>query len=248
MNGLPSFAVTLLAVVVTSQAVASSFDKPANTQVVKLPADPDNPQAKPKRTCTTYADFMVKEVDLGETGAFELSIAPVHGPLPNCEKAIAHEAVIKPDTWSGYFSGAKGEYVFFDAEDGWNNGIPFAVFDAKTSRKLFSDTRKGDTYGAVELVNGGLVLRYRRVWLAPCSLMVNTQACWKKIVASTLLADSTRPDCSAAYHKEMERTPTFAKDIPTLPSVISYEAEARYEGGKLVVTPRPGSVECWLSD
>jgi hypothetical protein len=237
-----------LSVPATARAKSEHFDKPKDTQVVDLPADPANPQAKPKRTCTYYTDYLVKEVDLGEVGASELSIAAFHGEPPKCDKTIKHEAIIDPDIWSGYFSGAKADFVFFDAEDGWNGGMPFAVFSTTTGHKLFSDTRKGDGYNTIEAVNGGLVVHYRRVWLAPCSLMVSTKACWKKIAAATSLPEAARPDCSAAYKKEMERTPKFASDIPSLPTVISYEAEARYEGGKLNITPGPGKVECWLSD
>jgi hypothetical protein len=229
-------------------AAPSLFDTPKDTQVVKLPADPENPQAKPKRTCTYYPGFVVKEIDMGEVGAADLSITTISGEAPKCKRDIAHEVNIDPETWSGYFKGAKGDFVFFDGEDGWNGGMPFAVFSGKTGRKLFSDTRKGDTYAAIEAADGALTLRYRRVWLAPCSMMADAKGCWKKIVAATSLEGSARPECAAAYRKEMERTPKFAGDIPAMPSVISYEVETRHAGGKLTVTPRPGAVECWLPD
>jgi hypothetical protein len=214
----------------------------------QIAGEPVNPQAKPKRTCTYYPGFVVKEIDMGEVGAADMSITAIHGEAPKCERDITHEVNIDPETWSGYFKGAKGDFVFFDSGDGWNGGMPFAVFNGKTGRKLLSDTRKGDTYGAIEAADGTLTLRYRRVWLAPCSLMADAKGCWKKIVAVTSLAESARPDCAAAYHKEMERTPKFASDIPAMASMISYEVETRHAGGKLSITPRPGSVECWLPD
>jgi len=229
-------------------ATPSPFDKPKETQVIKLPAEPENPQAKPKRTCTAYPGFVVKQIDTGEVGASELSIAALQGEPPKCTTKIAHEVIIAPETWSGYFSGAKGDFVFFDGDDGWNGGMPFAVFSAKTGNKLFSENREGDRYEAIEIADGTLVVRFRRVWLAPCSLMVDAKACWAKIVAATSLPASRQPDCTAAYKKEMERTPKFANDIPAMDSVISYAAEARYAGGKLAITPRSGSVQCWLPD
>ena len=238
----------LVAAAVACSANASAYDTPLRTQVVKLPAEPANPQAKPKRTCTYYPGFVVKEIDMGEVGALDLSITAVHGEAPKCGQDIAHEVNIDPETWSGYFKGAKGDFAFFDGEDGWNGGMPFAVFSGKTGHKLFSDTRKGDTYEAIEAGNGTLAIHYRRVWLAPCSLMTDAKGCWKKIVAATSLAESARPDCAAAYHKEMERTPKFAGDIPAMAGVISYEAEARYTGGKLTITPHAGPVECWLPE
>jgi hypothetical protein len=247
---MKSFVIASLALSLSSAMAAapSLFDTPKNTQVVNLPADPANPQAKPKRTCTYYPGLVVKEIDMGEVGAADLSITAISGEVPKCERDIAHEVNIDPETWSGYFKGAKGDFVFFDGEDGWNGGMPFAVFNGKTGHKLFTDTRKGDTYGAIETAEGALALRYRRVWLAPCSMMADVTGCWKKIVAATSLEESARPDCAVAYQKEMERTPKFASDVHALPSVISYEVEARHAGGKLTITPRPGSVECWLPD
>ena len=247
---MKSFVIASLALSlsVATAAAPSLFDTPKDTQVIKLPADLANPQAKPKRTCTYYPGFVVKEIDMGEVGAADLSITAISGEAPKCERDIAHEVNIDPETWSGYFKGAKGDFVFFDGEDGWNGGMPFAVFNGKTGRKLFSDTRKGDTYHAVETAGGALMLRYRRVWPGPCSLMADAKGCWKKIVAATALPDAVRPDCTVAYRKEMARTPKFASSIPAMASVISYEAEARYAGGKLTIKPAPGTVECWLPD
>jgi hypothetical protein len=247
---MKSFVIASLALLLSAATAAapSLFDAPKNTQVVKLPADPANPQAKPKRTCTYYPGFVVKEIDMGEVGAADLSITAISGEAPKCERDIAHEVNIDPETWSGYFKGVRGDFVFFDGEDGLNGGMPFAVFSGKTGRKLFSDTRKGDAYAAIEDADGALTLRYRRVWLAPCSMMADAKGCWKRIVATTSLGETAPPDCTAAYKKEMERSPKFASDVHALPSVISFEVEARHAGGKLTIAPRPGPIECWLPD
>ena len=245
MNGLKCCAMALLAAV--GPANASGFDKPVQTQVIKLPADPDNPSAKPTRTCTYYPGFVVKQIDLGEVGASELSIAPMAAQPPKCTAKLAGETVISSEVWSGYFKGAKGDFVFFDGDDGWNGGMPFAVF-SKAGKKLFDDVRKGDGYAAVDAGKDNLTIRYTRVWPSPCSLMADAEGCWKKIVAATSLSQAKRPDCTAAYRKEMARTPKFAKQVPDLHTVISYEAEARYANGKLTIAPRTGPVECWLPD
>jgi hypothetical protein len=239
---------TLFAAAICWPAGAATYDTPLKTQVIKLPPEPEDPQSKPTRTCTFYTAFLVKEIDLGEVGAAEDSITPVHGAAPPCTTKIAGETIIPPDAWSGYFKGAKGDFLFIDGSDGWNGGMPFAVFSATTAKKLFEEARKGDTFAAIDLKDGALAIRYRRVWQAPCSLMTEPEACWKQIVAAASLQNARRPDCSAAYKKEMERTPKFAKDIPPMHTVISYEAEARYTAGKLVITPRSGAVECWLPD
>jgi len=227
---------------------AGVFDKPVNKQVVKLPADPDNPDNKPARTCAYYPGFVVKQVDLGEVGASELSITAVQGAAPQCTAKIAHEVKLDAENWSGYFQGAKGDFVFFDGDDGWNGGMPFAVFSAKSGKKLFDDVRKGDTYSAIALDNGALVVRYRRVWPSPCSLMADAKGCWSQIVKATGLPESKRPDCTAAYRAEMKRTPKFAKQVPDLHTVIAYDAEARFAAGKLAITPKAGPVACWLPD
>lgn len=242
------FGAALLAASVLAPAGASTFDKPQRVQVIKLPPEPENPQSTPTRSCTYYPGFLVKEIDLGEVGAAELTITQVHGTPPQCTTKIAGERKIAAETWSGYFKGAKGDFVFFDGEDGWNDGMPFAVLSATTGHKLFEDTRKGDGYAAIDLEEGALVLRYRRVWQAPCSLMADGDACWKKITAETSLPNPPRPDCSAAYQAEMARTPKFAKDIPALHTVIAYNAEAHYSGGRLTIAPREGKVQCWLPD
>ncbi|MDE2183499.1 MAG: hypothetical protein KGJ78_10810 [Alphaproteobacteria bacterium] len=227
-------------------AAGALFDTPIATEVVKLSADPANPGAKAKRTCNFYPGYMVKEVDLGEVGADELAIAPVPdgGRRPACAARTAGERIINPHDWSGYFAGAKGPFVFFDAEDGHNGGMPFAVYDASAGRKLFEDSRAG-SFISIKLVGRGLVLRYRRVFDAGCSLYAG-RGCWEKIRAATKLAD--KPDCTAAYDKEKKRTPQFAGDVPGVSTVVSYSVEVTYAGGKFTTVPQMGSITCWLED
>lgn len=227
-------------------STADFFDKPIDKKVIALAADPANPSAKPKRSCFTYPGYVVKEIDLGEKGADELSIAPIKASA--CTPKIAGEVIIKSDDWAGYFLGAKATFAFFNSDDGLNGGLPFAVFSAQTGKKLFEDSRKGDAFEFVGLVHNVLVMRYRRVWLAPCSLMADGKSCWKTIVADTSLTRAVQPDCSKLYRDEMARTPKFANEIPRTNSVIAYNVEARYANGKLRLMPLPGPVACWLED
>jgi hypothetical protein len=229
---------------------ADVFDKPRGKTVVKLPADPDNPQAKPKRSCFYYPGFMVKEVDLGELGASELSITPNSKAdlMPGCDAKSTGAMVVKSDDWSGYFAGVKGDFVFFTSEDGVNGGMPFAVFGAKSGKKLFEDSAGTELFRSIALSGDGVAMRYRRVFKAPCSLYADAKGCWQKIMAVTSLAPSAMPDCADAYKKEMKRTPKFAKDIPALPTIIGYNVEARYSGGKLTFLPQDNHAACWLED
>jgi hypothetical protein len=207
---------------------ASLFDKPLRVIHVPLPRDRDNRDAKPEVRCTYYPGFMVKEIDTGEVGSDQLSI--LRGEDSLCRKAnAANEKVVSSDDWTGYFKGYYRGYVFFDADDGWNGGVGFAVFtlDAK---KLFEDVaKKWDMVSAVAVpapagIPSGraLVLRYTRIYGAKCSLAGKDGAgCWEKIKRDTGLSGEA-PDCRELYAREQRRTP----NIPVLedPTAIEYEA------------------------
>ena len=199
------------------------LDKPSSIAHVPLPRDPDNPQAKAEVRCTTFVHFMVKEIDTGQEGADQLSIVPVSANAkPACRKQnVASEKVVPPDAWSGYLGGAAGEYILFDADDGWNGGLGFAVF-TPDARKLFEDVAKRWT--SVRASADGLVLRYRRVYGAPCSLEADRAGCWAKVEHATGLSGAP-PDCHAAYVAEEKRTPQFAKQDVDDPTAITYDAE-----------------------
>jgi len=250
MIGFAAATLSLCVAAADADRSSDAFDKPVSKQVIPLPADPDNPQAKAKRSCFNYPGFTVKEVDLGEVGADTLAIIPISTGKkePLCEQKTGSEFVIKRDDWSGYFAGTKGNFVFFDADDGLQGGMPFAVFSGKTGKKLFEDSRLGDNFTSIASSGDGLVLRYKRVYLAPCPLFADSKACWKKITAATALADATPPDCSEAYEKEMKRTPKFAQAVRRGNTVIGYNVEARYAGGKPTFAPLPGRTTCWLED
>ena len=56
------------------------------------------------------------------------------------------ERVLIYPEWSGYFQGVKATVAFFDVPDGIDGGLPFAVFDVRTGRKLFEDSSLLDYY------------------------------------------------------------------------------------------------------
>jgi len=88
-------------------------------------------------TCYHYPTFTIKEYDQGEKGAEWLSI--VRSSEAACVRRRGEDERVYD--WSGYFRGAKGTLVFLDAADGMNGGLPFAVFDVNTGRKLFQIAR-----------------------------------------------------------------------------------------------------------
>jgi hypothetical protein len=219
------------------------FDKPASAQKIRLAPDKLNPKAKPMLSCFYFDGFVVKQIDRGEVGAEQLSILPIAAgqEKPACREANeADDVVIDAASWSGYFKGVKGAYVFFDAADGLNGGLGFAIFNA-SGAKLFEDSAKG--IHSIELADGGLVLKYRRVFLAQCSLFAAQAACWEEIKRETSLSDASPPDCSAAYKREQKRTPARAEEIAADPTVIYYEVETVVSGGA-EPTPVAGEISC----
>ncbi|KQS93809.1 MULTISPECIES: hypothetical protein [unclassified Rhizobium] len=234
-------ALTLLASS-TFAAPVDPFDKPAANETVKLPTDPQYPSAEPKVTCSRYADFMVKQVDLGEVGAEKLSLQAADAP---CERESAGERLISDDL-AGYFLGAAGSYAFFQAADGWNGGLPFVVFDAKTATKLFDTAMAIESLSAVEVDEHGLSLEFVRNLTTSCSLYADTDACSKRIGEETGLDAARLPDCKDVYEAEMKRTPDYADAIKALPSVIEYPVALRWAANAVTITPRDGATRCLL--
>jgi hypothetical protein len=225
---------------------ASPFDPPLKTVRVPLPKDKDNPQSKPKVTCAYFRDFMVKEIDLGEVDAEQLSIVPA-AAAKACQRAnVPAERVVSADGWSGYFEGVKGGFVVFSAGDGWNGGMGFAVMDAKTGRKLFDDAYK-TRISALSADSGSLTMRYRRVFAAKCSLASDAAGCWRQIRQATGLSGAA-PECAAAYAHEARRTPKFARQVRDDPTVVDYDVEARVGAKGSVIHPLGGAAACRPAD
>ncbi|MBX5161581.1 hypothetical protein HJB86_06975 [Rhizobium sp. NZLR3b] len=219
---------------------AGLFDKPIKLDVVVLPKDELNPDAKPKITCSRYPAFMVKEVGLGEVGAEKLALLASDAP---CERTGERERVIEDDT-AGYLIGVSGGFVFFRAADGWNGGLPFVVYDAAAGERLLDDSLEGDDFSAIRSGKGELALDFRRVYTASCSLYLEGTACAKTIAADTGLSPQQLPDCTAAYKAEIKRTPEHAREIEKLPSVIVYPVELTYAAGEAVRSPMDGPTAC----
>lgn len=225
------------------------FETPSKKVVFPLPVDKVNPQAKRTRTCYYYPSATVEEIDLGEVGADRQFLIPAtpHGAPPARDGRPADTAAATEVTWGGYYRGKQGNAFFFDAGDGVNKGMPFAVFSLQGA-KLLADSHDGNGFSAVRVDPAGLAVQYRRVWAASCSLYADPAGCWKTIVAQTGLPADARPDCRAAYEAEMARLPKYAASTAKSESVISYEAEAHATAQKTTFAARPGPVRCWLPD
>ncbi|MGE3622550.1 MAG: hypothetical protein AB7H77_01570 [Bdellovibrionales bacterium] len=265
------------------------FDAPERTvqealgEDAEFPRDPENPDAKRVIDCYYYSNFVVKQIDIGEKGVSRLSAAPVTTvpskekgqppvrQLPPCSTApMPGEFTVSADSWSGYFKGVKGNYMFVDADDIYNGGTGLAVFDIAKRAKIYEDLVK-DKIKSVEKSGDAVIMRYRRAFAATCSVPSQGKSCWQDIVTKTgLTATTPMPDCDGAYQKakaelaqllcdngeSKDTVNCVAESIKALdeqkwteaPSVIGYNAEVIIGGSAPVAKPTGGAVECWPAD
>jgi len=218
-------------------AAKGPFDAPRSKQEVELPANANGQAGKLR--CTVFKTFVVKEVDRGEKGAEAHSIVRYDpaGAVPPCDLAFV-PGEVPVEGWSGYFAGARGRFVFFAGDDGWEAGSTgFAVFDARSGRKVFEDAAvPGPEKLVLEADGEDLKLRFRRAWRAPCSIAKDPAGCWKK-VRGALALPGEAPPCAAAYAKQQAP----ADD----PSVLTYDAEVPSLTAKRVRAAAQPKVACF---
>jgi hypothetical protein len=254
---------TAIALAAAPAPAPSLFDTATAVDKVTIPAKGDKP--KTQVTCHYFPHFMVKEVDEGEVGASQLSIV---AGKPKCQQAnAANEKIVNADDWSGYFKGVKGDFIFFDADDGVNGGLGFAVF-GPDAKKVFEDTAFGNLHD-VALAGTTLTVKYQRNAAASCSVVKDGASCWSKAVAETGVPATPAPDCAAGYLKaknamakgrcDADRTPTQACIDKTLKeldaqrwneaaSVIVFDAQTVIAGGKPTTTAMGPALSCHPSD
>jgi hypothetical protein len=177
---------------------AKGMDRPLKKQVVDSGPSPYYPggRVRIKLTCYFYAKVMVKQYDAGQKGAEWLAIVPVkEGMPPKCSETHApEERVIDGGEWGGYFKGVKGRFVFFDASDGMDLGIPFAVYDSITGKKILEDSaydsrienRKVEQslFNRMRVstaADGTVILKYLRVADTGCDLHTKKETCWEEV-------------------------------------------------------------------
>ena len=259
----------------SSLAFAGTFDKPASKKVVDLGPSRSNPpgrnandQTRAKVTCYYFSGFMVKEVDMGEKGAERLAIVPVRkNEMHTCSRLLdPGERKISSDDWSGYFMGVKGRLVFFSADDGWNGGLGFAVFDSRTARKIFDDVALGNLDFSDAGTNTSF--RYTRVVDGGCIIPKEQSACWDKIKSKLALGAASMPDCNGGYEKSAQdlakgrcqaqnadNPQCVAKEISLARqqsneanSVIAYPVEVTVLSAGVSIKSTGEDLRCWPSD
>lgn len=249
-----------------SLSAAASFDKPLSKRTVDLGLSRSGNHGKVM--CYVFSKFMVKEVDLGEKGADRLAIVPIaKGVVPRCTRVKSKtEMVVNPDEWSGYFKGVKGDLVFFDADDGVNGGVGFAVYAAGTGKKVFEDVALG-SLDFLETQGSQVSIRYVRVFDSQCNVLQDAATCWAKIKNAIGLDNVTVPDCKKGYEKsardlakgrcQVQNTDTsqcLDRELPLATtqtrdasSIIAYPVEVIL-GPQPTIKPVGGDLQCWPSD
>lgn len=252
------------------------FDRPLQTKRVTLGPSPNTPGQQSVVRCSTYARFMVKEVDTAEVGDDRISVLPLPSPAgpPPCQAANSPgEKIVPDDTWSGYFLGAKAGYLFLSAADGVNGGLGFAVFRADDpARKLFEDLTALDhdriQLHSISVDAGGLHLRYTRLYAAACSVPADGATCWARIVADTHLPPTPAPDCAAGYGRAkqelaagrceaqsrrgdaacLRKEMQLLADWDTSPSVVGYDVDVVLQPSGTQMTATSAATSCWPAD
>jgi hypothetical protein len=218
---------------------------------------------------------MVKEIDAGEIGDEQISILPLASPgaRPRCQAAnVSGEIVIQAASWSGYFLGVKGDYVFLSAADGVNNGLGFSVHRGADAASVFEDSVRFDRdrtqFQSIAMDGAGLRMRYTQVFSGKCSVQTEGAACWAQIAAAAHVPPTPAPDCAAGYLRskqamaaarceiqsrksnaaclkaEMDRqTPDDAS-----PSVIDHVVDVSLQPPNQTITPVGGALSCRPAD
>jgi hypothetical protein len=250
------------------------FDRPLQTRRVVVGPSPATHDEKKEVRCYTFARVMIKEIDAGEIGDEQISLLPVASPTdhPPCQaKNVANEHVIPSESWSGYFAGAKDDYVFLSAEDGVNNGLGFSVYRGADPSSLLQDSVKLEhdrvRFESIASDASGLRLRYTRVYTGPCSVQTEGVACWARIADATHLPAAPPPDCAAGYLQAKQELATARCEIAhhknaacvkqeidgmqaddASPSVIGYAADVLIGPSQTSIRPAGGPVACWPAD
>ena len=238
------------------QMIAAStpgaFDQPLRKQIVNVgpPYYPAGARQK-KLSCYFYPHLVVKEYDEGQKGAEWLAVvASEKGAPPKC--TLSHESgerVVDGSEWGGYFKGVKGNLVFFRAADGTDGGMPFAIYDSKTGKKIFEDSAyeswiwsvkpKNSPFNGLRVyktADGQITLKYLRVVGTDCDLHSEGVTCWEQVRANLQLKQTKMPVCSNYENISTRYSSSVAYPVETIliPEPVTKTTE--------------GPIKCWPVD
>jgi hypothetical protein len=195
--------------ILASGATTESFDKPVRKTVVNLGRSrylmPNN-TSRILLSCFYYQKFMIKELnDPGLKGVRWVTLTPIlNEDAPACRLAHASTERFMAKAWWS-FLGVKDSFLFLEAADGDNGGMPFRVLDLNTGKKIFEDSAWwNDHVEFVHATDQSVSLRYLRVVVADCSIPKDGMNCWTKFRKRYGLTTATPPKCSG-YRIEGEK-------------------------------------------
>jgi len=199
------------------------FDKPVRKTVVDLGPSPYYMPARHVRKrlmCYHYSSFTVKEYDEGQKGAEWLSVVPSANTACTLKRSEGEIILEWPE---GYFWGAAGKYAIFVAADGVDGGLPFAVFDASTGRKLFEDSvLNGYVQNALKIKNAFRIraeaeqapkFTYLRVVRTDCNINAAQSDCWPKVRKEYGIVQTDIPVCSGYQQADWESAVEYPVSI-----------------------------------
>jgi hypothetical protein len=243
----------VVAIVLTVAASAQGFD-PYKKQVVDYGVEqdfPGNPHHD-RLTCFYYPGLLVKQLTNDWIkGALFLSFLRFDRARPPCVKEHSPDEKVLSE-WSGYFRGqVKGDLVLFRAADGEDGGMPFAVYDSKTQKKIFEDNAyyvwmwnpklrpRRSPFNDIRVrttPDGSVVLTYLRVLSTECDIPNKGSECWPPLVQKLGLKIAAVPGC--IWWDENQTAGT---------SAVAYPVET-----SLFPTPMTknisGPLRCWPAD
>lgn len=251
----------LFALALSLAAAAQGFDPPLKKQVVDYGPPQDAAQdariATPHDilTCLYYRGLVVKQfTNQWNKGALFLSFLRFERARPACVKQHAPaEKVLDDNEWSGYFRGVKGDLVFFNSDDGTDGGMPFAVYDSKTGKKIFEDNAYGAWMWNPKLrphpspfndlrvratPEGNIVLIYLRVVGTECDIPNKAAECWPPLVKQFGLKRATVPRCTG--YEEI-KLPNWNA------STVAYPVQTSLHPTPMTKTIA-GPIKCWPVD
>jgi hypothetical protein len=214
------------------------LDQPLAKETVTLPADKEHAKGL-VRTCYRFAGFVIRAERETGNWADQYTVVPPSKDRQACRHPAKSELHI--GVWSRLL-GVKDRYVFFASKYQGAETTNYGVKSNRSANTLFEESTASD-FAVADAGPGRFVLRYRREYVADCSLYYGAATeCWGKVKAATGLTDAMLPDCRAAYEREKKKRDVA--EIVSYPAQLSYNAEARWRGGKLTYAARPGPVAC----
>lgn len=229
-------------------AVAQGFDTPLSKNVVDLgPSPSPHWKARLWLTCYVYPGFVIKQ-ETGDDlkGPRSVVLIEYSKAVPPCT-LTPMPGEVRLDEFGG-FVGARGRYLFLEAEDGTDGGLQFVVYDLRKRQRIFEDSESltfSPPFNSRENlstlhVSGELEdeikLTYVRVVRTNCDLHREANRCWNDLRAQFGVTEPGPPKC-----RGYEKISTPYVSALAYPVTVTLPSPA-------VITPLQGRVDCWPVD